>query len=836
MSKKTRNKVKTTEELLIEIQLLKKENEKLKVIKQDPSSHNHQRKVERRKTEKELHNELKLNKMLLNSLPHPAMVISKDREVLALNKIAEDLNVSVGSFCWEEFGQCLFIPEENTKKYKESGLVMPGTHCSFCQADKCLENRNSMNDPEVSAFGRIFDTYWIAIDEDKYLHYAIDITERKQAEDTLRQRTHDLDERVKELDCLYMLSKLVEKPGITIDEILKGTVDIIPSAWQYPDITGVKAILNDKEFKTANYKDTKWTQTADIVVNKKKIGELNVTYLEKRPVCDEGPFLKDERNLINALSERLGRIFERIITGDALLKNQEMLNRFMDSATEGFALYDSKLNLTMMNKTSLNIIGRKIEDIIGGNILEISPGLKNSKRYNMYKEVINTGKPITLVDVISLPGIQKKYLHIKAFKVGEGLGFSFSDITDSKKAEEEKILLEDRLQQAQKMEAIGTLAGGVAHDFNNILGIIMGYSELTLEDPSDTIDVIDNIKHILKASERAKDMVKQILAFSRKDKQTMGSVNTGKVIKEVVHFLKSSIPATIEIRSKVKKKSGFIFGNSTQINRVLLNLCTNAAHAMKKNGGVLEINLDEVVFSKDSSVSIDLHPGKYQKLTVSDTGTGMSQEIFERIFDPYFTTKDVGEGTGMGLAVTYGIIKSHKGEIKVYSKLGKGTVIDIYLPLYETVKTENNLGEPQDQIRGNNEKILFVDDERMLVELGTKMLKNLGYIVDCRVSSVEALQTFKVSPDEYDLIISDMTMPDMTGVKLAKEIHKIRPDLPIILCTGYSSRINKNNYIKKGISALVSKPVNKSELSKVIRNVLDKKKKNDTIKVHERSK
>ncbi len=406
-----------------------------------------------------------------------------------------------------------------------------------------------------------------------------------------------------------------------------------------------------------------------------------------------------------------------------------------------------------------------------------------------------------------------------------GLIGTIQDITEKKDIEIEREKLKNQLQQAQKMEAIGTLAGGIAHDFNNILGVIMGYTELTMDDLTDTKKVIINLQRVMKASERAKEMVQQILAFSRKDEQTMISVNIGEIIKETASFLRSTIPTTIEIKFNIEEDCGQIFGNITQINQVLMNLCTNAAFAMKEKGGVLEISLKEVVLDKESSILAGLQFGVYQQLTVSDTGTGMNQEIIERIFEPYFTTKDVDEGTGMGLAVIYGIIKSHSGDIKVYSEPGKGTVFNVYFPVPDSDNTEKLASTDTDQtaVMGNNEKILFVDDDVSLVELGTQVINRLGYQVHSRSSSIEALEAFKADPDKYDLIITDMTMPNMTGVKLASEIHKIRPDIPVILCTGFSSGINKDNYKVQGISALIMKPVIKRELAEAIRDVLDRK-------------
>ena len=479
-----------------------------------------------------------------------------------------------------------------------------------------------------------------------------------------------------------------------------------------------------------------------------------------------------------------------------------------------------------------NIFGCKPEDVVD-DFTPIGKVIHPDDADRVIKDIEYSAKHLTYFTCefrVILPdrGIQWIYSKSSPEKLPDGsitwYGFN-ANITERKQADIEKEKLIEQLTQAQKMEAIGTLAGGIAHDFNNILGVIMGYTDLTLDNLSDTKKVIKNLQHVMKASERAKEMVQQILAFSRKDEQTMISVNIGKIIKETASFLRSTIPTTIEIKINIDKNTGLIFGNITQINQVLMNLCTNAAFAMKEKGGVLEISLKEVVLDKESSILSGLLPGVYQQLTVSDTGTGMNKEILERIFEPYFTTKAVDEGTGMGLAVIYGIIKSHRGDIKVYSEPGKGTVFNVYFPVPDSDNTQKSASTDtvQPEVMGNNENILFVDDEVSLVELSTQMITNLGYQVDNRTSSIEALEAFKAGPDKYDLIITDMTMPNMTGVKLAEKIHKIKPDIPVILCTGFSNGISKSNYKAQGISALIMKPVVKRELAEAIRDVLDRK-------------
>ncbi len=390
---------------------------------------------------------------------------------------------------------------------------------------------------------------------------------------------------------------------------------------------------------------------------------------------------------------------------------------------------------------------------------------------------------------------------------------------------ENEAKLEEQRLQGQKMESIGTLAGGIAHDLNNILGVIMGYTEMTLDDLPDTKEAQGNLNSVMKASERAKNMVNQILAFSRKANLTKVPLNLVDLIKETIDFLKSSIPSSIAIISNLENCEHQINANATQINQVLMNLCTNASYAMKDSGGVLKINVKEIALDEESSRIFDVKPGILYKLTISDNGSGMNKETLQSIFEPYFTTKDTGEGSGMGLAVVYGIVRDHGGKIDVYSEPGVGTTFTIYFPVLSSEKTEELNKNRRTSIIGNKEMILFVDDEESLVALGTKMLEKLGYRVENSTNSIDALEVFKAAPDKFDLIVTDMTMPKMSGITLAAEIHKIRMNIPVILCTGFSASINEKNFISKGLSALIMKPLVKRELGEAISKVLNKEKK-----------
>ena len=395
-----------------------------------------------------------------------------------------------------------------------------------------------------------------------------------------------------------------------------------------------------------------------------------------------------------------------------------------------------------------------------------------------------------------------------------------TDITKLKALEKARLKSEAYLRQAQKLEAIGTLAGGIAHDFNNILSAIMGYAELSMMDITKESDAKYNLNEIYKASQRAKDVVKQILTFSRQSDQDRKPLKIDPIVKESIKMLKASLPATIQIQQYIDPAAGIIEADATEVHQIIMNLCTNAYHAMSETGGLLEVQVKNIDLNMKSADHLKVAAGNYLALTVADTGHGMAPEVVERIFEPYFTTKEKDKGTGMGLAVVHGILKSYGGAVSVESEPGKGSNFTVYIPTGpKEVKREI---KPPQNLPTGNERILFVDDEHALAEIGKKSLEHLGYRVETRTSSIEALALFQESPDMFDLIITDMTMPQITGEKLAGEIIKIRDDIPIIICSGYSDDLTEDRAGKIGISAFLMKPLVIRDLATAIRKVLVK--------------
>ncbi len=815
---------------------------------------------------------------------------------------------------------------------RDEMLIINGSQDDLLVAKKAVQK--ALPDVEVEESQKS----WIVTD------FPSDLPGRKVEEES--KAIHNLEERIKELRCVYDLSRIVEKEGQSIERVFQAAVQLIPPAWQYPNITCARIIYDEQSFTTAEFVASKWKMNAEIKTYGQVVGNLEVYYRTKPPNTGDDLFLEEEYSLLRVISERLGRIAERIEAE----KQSRLASSIVANIQVGLHIYhlediddDSSLRMINVNTAAAAITGITKEKLIGKTLDESFPGLRDMGFPQKYTEVVRSGKPMDFGEFeYSDDNIQFASFSVNAFPLpGNCVGVAFENVTQRKRAEEAlqnekdfsdglidtaqviilvldtegrivrfnrymeqlsghslaevqgkdwfstflpardstkirtlfqnavndvqtggsinpivtkdgherqiewydktikdtngnptgllavgmdvtyRLAMEDRIRQSEKMEAIGHLAGGIAHDFNNILGGIVGYSEMALEIAPEGSRIENDIEQILKASERATDLVRQILLFSRQSNKTKTPLYLSPIMWEAVQLLRASLPSTIDIKCEFEKETMPILADAVKIHEIVINLCTNASDAMEDEG-ILEINYSE----KQNTSDIDgliaiIEPGFYSVITITDNGQGMSKEILSHIFDPFYTTKEVGKGTGMGLAVVFGVVKDHGGNIVVNSKPNMGTTFQIYLP-----KTDICLPSDHDVgviIQGGTERILFVDDEEALSVMVTDMLGNLGYKVSAFTDSMKALRTFEEAADSFDLVITDQTMPGLSGLELSKKLFQIRKDIPIILCTGFSKTIEEENVLDTGIKGFFMKPFHRKDLAYKIRYILDEK-------------
>jgi PAS domain S-box-containing protein len=507
----------------------------------------------------------------------------------------------------------------------------------------------------------------------------------------------------------------------------------------------------------------------------------------------------------------------------ALKKSEAKMHSILDLVDEGFIIVDREYRILSANKAFCTMVDQSEVQVLGRTCHEVShhtprPCFESGEACPV-RYALETGKSDFFTHTHRDASGAQQYVELKSYPIIDASGTvtsvikAVNNVTETRK-------LQDQLRKAQKMEAIGTLAGGIAHDFNNILFPIIGMSELLMEDLPANSPEYEDVQVIYRAGKRGADLVKQILTFSRQSEGKKTPSRIQQIIKEDVKLVRSTIPSNIAISHDIQPNCGLVIADPIQIHQLVMNLITNAYHAVEHHGGSISIQLREANLDDDDLAGRSILPGRYAELIVSDTGSGIDPTVMDKIFEPYFTTKAQGKGTGLGLSTVYGITKAHNGDITVSSEVGKGTTFTVCLPLMSTTDASESL-EPAPSLSLGNERIFLVDDDAAIALLEKRTLERLGYRVTSRVSSLEALEAFTAAPDAYDLVITDMTMPNLTGDQLAKAMMAIRADIPVIICTGFSERIDPEKASAIGVKGFLMKPVVRSEMAELVRNVLD---------------
>ncbi len=557
---------------------------------------------------------------------------------------------------------------------------------------------------------------------------------------------------------------------------------------------------------------------------KRKDGSLLVGSVSARSVKN----IKGEIEYFDGIIEDI-TIRERI--SQKLRKSETRYRDLFNSITDVVFTQNLKGEFTSANSAMYKLFGYDLEEFIGRKASDfMNPKFAPKFESEYIQGIKDNGYYEGISSYFKKDG-SKIYLEYRSALVQPEAGEPFisgigRDVTERITAERKIGKLQKQMLQAQKMEAIGTLAGGIAHDFNNILSAVIGYTEIALFNVEEGSHVHKSITEVLHAANRAVDLIKQILTFSRQTEHEIKPVYLNPLVKEALKMLRSTVPSSIEIKENIHKDFLTIKADPTQIHQVVVNLVTNASHAIDENSGLIKIELRPFILGKDDNkMDTDWKPGSYAKLTISDNGSGISKAHIDQIFDPYFTTKDKHKGTGLGLSVVHGIVNTYNGHITVSSEVNQGTTFNIYFPLVkqQVMDIEPDLSGP---LPVGREHILFVDDETAIVDIQKQSLEQLGYTVTAQTSSTEALEAFRSTPEKFDLVITDMAMPNITGDKLAKKIKAIRPDIPIIICTGFSEELTSQRISQINIDGFLMKPIDKAKMSTTIWNIIRNHKKN----------
>ncbi len=583
---------------------------------------------------------------------------------------------------------------------------------------------------------------------------------------------------------------------------------------EYVEMTGKKCyeVLHDRTSICAecaisnNYYNT--NSLKGVIYNQK---------LDKTFELSSAPIFDDEGNVVRRV--HIARDVTRQREDE---KEMNLLSKAIEQAWEVIVVTDENGRIQYVNPSFEKMTGYDRSEVAGESLRVLKSGEYDPYFYDGMWDTLQEGKVWSgRLDNIKKDGTP--YLEDVTISPVCNADGNITNFVAVKRDITKEALLEKQLRQAMKMEAMGTLAGGIAHDFNNILSAMIGYGQIAKGIMSPDDPAQSDIDQILHAGDRAVDLVKQILTFSRQNEQEEYQLlDVPTIVNEVLKLMRSSLPSTIELVYNIDRGCGFVLADSSQIHQILMNLFTNAKQAIGGEYGRITVRLSEFQVEKDH-ISIEnplLNPGKYLDLEIGDTGCGMNNHTKERIFDPFFSTKSKEQGTGLGLAVVHGIVSNHGGEITVKSQLGQGTTFHVYLPVSKK-KELKTLEVSKQRLFKGTERIMVVDDEGVVARVVRNMLSKMGYKVTLFTSSIEAVKSFRYNPHAYDLVFTDMTMPEMTGAELAREVLSLRPGLPIILATGYSEIIDQGKAEHIGIKKFMLKPIKRQDLSKVVREVLD---------------
>jgi PAS domain S-box-containing protein len=768
----------------------------------------------RRKAEAALQESLEQHRHYLQSTPYGVFAVDQQGRYLQVNPAAcqitgysegELLNMSISD---------LLFPEDRAagQDHFESVLCQGSAHGELAFRTKTGEKRWWAITAVKAADGR-------------YLGFCNDITERRKAESALKR---EVAERRILLDNIqtqvwYLTDERTygavnqahaKFTGLNIDRMaFRPMAELFP-----PDVVTTCHQGNIAVFASGRPLHTEeWIPNA--------AGERRLLSILKSPV-------KEANGTVSYVVCSAEDVTERKNAETLLGESEARYRELVENANSIILRMDREGRLLFFNEYAQRFFGYSAEEVLGRSVADTIMPRTDSPGRALQAFIADIGQHPELYATSENENMLRdgtrvwiswtnKPLYSETGEVKEILCVG-NDITERRRAEQEKRQLQSQLLHAQKLEAIGTLAGGIAHDFNNILAAIIGYADIAKDEVDAGTPLARDLDQILKAGHRAKDLVKQILTFSRQAEDQPVSLYPATIIKEAVKLLRPALPAIIAIHTHIEDKAGPVRIDPTQMHQMLMNLCTNAFHAMEDQGGKLDIRLQRVELdAQQLAARPSVRPGTYIELVVGDTGSGIPDGLVDRIFDPFFTTKELGKGTGMGLSIVHGIVTRCEGFVTVDSVPGQGTTFHVFLPV--AAESQPAPVAPDESLPHGSGHILFIDDEEMLVSIVKIMLERLGYVVTARTSSLEALTTFQNQPDLFDLVITDLTMPGMTGLDLSRRLLQIRPDLPIILCTGFSTLVTEEKARALGIRALAYKPLTKKDMAPLINSILHPK-------------